>query len=160
MGFTSCPPKPRIGYTKGTMSRTGCVSFFKQSQAMMSTELPVSTRIRRTIALVIFSRRPGAIMGRSESRSLLSTRYHCGRRQTRSLLRSKHLLCVSELSFPSQPSYSFRVTPCYFGHDFYRALLIPRQGWSELLFSSEELWSSVQKSVDLTLVCQFVKGFL
>ena len=54
VGFTSYPPKPRIGCTKGTTSRSGCASFCKESQVMMSAKLPVSTKIRRTIALAIF----------------------------------------------------------------------------------------------------------
>jgi len=37
VGVTSCPLKPRIGFTEGTMSRPGRASFLKQSQVMMST---------------------------------------------------------------------------------------------------------------------------
>jgi len=36
------------------MSYPGCASFLKQSQVMISTELPVSIRIHRTTALAIF----------------------------------------------------------------------------------------------------------
>ncbi|KAJ8447167.1 hypothetical protein Cgig2_022896 [Carnegiea gigantea] len=52
--FTSCPPKPKMGCTKGTMSRPGYVSFWRQSQVMMSTELSVSIRILRAMMLATF----------------------------------------------------------------------------------------------------------
>jgi len=55
MGFTSCPPKPRIGCTRGMISLLGYLSFFKKSQVMMSTKLLVSIRIRHTIALATFN---------------------------------------------------------------------------------------------------------
>ncbi|KAJ8423978.1 hypothetical protein Cgig2_008753 [Carnegiea gigantea] len=62
--FTSCPPKPKMGCIKVTMSHPRCVNFFKQSQVMMSIELPVSIRIHRTIALAIFiSMTKGSLCG-------------------------------------------------------------------------------------------------
>ncbi|KAJ8441092.1 hypothetical protein Cgig2_000353 [Carnegiea gigantea] len=65
--FTSYPPKPKMGCTKGTMSHPGCVSFFKQSQVMMLTELPKSIRIHPTIALAIFiSTTKGSLCGKAK----------------------------------------------------------------------------------------------
>lgn len=54
MGFSSCPPKPKMGCTRGTISLPRYSSFFKHSQVMVCTELPVSIRILRTIALATF----------------------------------------------------------------------------------------------------------
>jgi len=64
VGFTSCLLKPKMGCTKGTMSRPGFVSFFKKSQVIMLTELLVSIRIRCAIALAIFiSTTKGSLSG-------------------------------------------------------------------------------------------------
>ncbi|KAJ8422192.1 hypothetical protein Cgig2_011944 [Carnegiea gigantea] len=54
VGLTSYPPEPRIGWTKGITSLPGYLSFFRQSQVMMSTELLVSIRILRTMVLATF----------------------------------------------------------------------------------------------------------
>ncbi|KAJ8432366.1 hypothetical protein Cgig2_014985 [Carnegiea gigantea] len=67
VGFTSYPPKPKMGCIKGMMSHPGYVSFFKQSQVIMLTELPVSIRIHRTIALAIFiSTTKGSLCGEAK----------------------------------------------------------------------------------------------
>jgi len=55
MGFTSCPPKPRMGCTRGTISLPRCLSLLKQSQVIMLAELSVSIKIRCTRELATFS---------------------------------------------------------------------------------------------------------
>ena len=54
VGFTSFPPKPRIGFTKGTISRLGCTGFSQAIPRYDVHEAAVSIRIHCTITLAIF----------------------------------------------------------------------------------------------------------
>ncbi|KAJ8450721.1 LOW QUALITY PROTEIN: hypothetical protein Cgig2_021193 [Carnegiea gigantea] len=110
----------------GTMSRPGTTNFFKQSQVMISTKLPVSTWIRRMIALVIFiSTTRGSLWGEVNRGESFPPNIMVGVVMHDPY--STDLPRAPKLGFPRRPSYVRRIAARYGGDNLCGPLLISRR---------------------------------